>query len=140
MEHLEDGSVPTDHFKLCSNGEVAAYNEVEVYKYNSGDWIGPYVYFAESMPWPPNYSSFYTSVWADDLDMSNFNAKCYSNKCDENICTANEFCREEWTGPFGPIIWGNGNEGSKLYYCCPSASSDLSECREPGYLKLVLYQ
>ena len=141
--NLDDGSVPTDHFRYCENGDHSAYNEVEVYKYNSGAWDGPYVYFAESMPWPPSSwnPSFYTSVWADELDMSNFETICYTNKCDENICPVNEFCREEWipVQPNGPIQWGNGNEAEKLYYCCPSESADLSECEKvyPGYSKIL---
>ena len=131
QEHLDDGSLPTDHFEYCANPTdppFSSYNEVEVYKYNSGQWDGPYVYFAESMPWIPNWNNFYTSVWSEDLDKSQFDMTCYTNMCDQNICPDNEFCRVDWPD------WSNG--GTKEYYCCPSESSELTECHEPGYFYL----
>ena len=127
MAHMDDGSLPIDHFKYCdepTDPPFSAYNEVEVYRHSSGQWNGPYVYFAESMPWIPNWNSFYTSVWASDLDMSNFDQACYTNRCDQNICPDGEFCRADWS-----------DGTTKQYYCCPSESSDLTECSEPGYYK-----
>ena len=130
MANLDDGSLTSEHFIYChyplETQPFSAYNEVEAYRYKSGQWNGPYVYFAGSTPCVPNYNSFYESVWAADLDMSNFDQTCYTNLCDQNICQDGEFCKADWED------FSDGT--TKQYYCCASESSDLSECNKPGYL------
>ena len=100
------------------------YNEVESYKFDSGEWKGPFVYFAGSRSWYPSYWSFYTAVWSRELDQTNFDEKCYSDQCLLDICESDQFCRAEWTEVDGKL--------AKEYYCCPEESSDIAECVIPG--------